>query len=66
MSKEDNIEVICTFYGQQYPWEVPEKIIPKPTYSYGNLLEIWDNSRPSHLIEASEKILKCLSILSIF
>ena len=61
MSKEDNIEVICTFYGQQYPWEVPEKIIPKPTYSYGNLLEIWDNSRPSHLIEASEKILKCLS-----
>ena len=61
MSKEDNIEVICTFYGQQYPWEVPEKIIPKPTYSYGNLLEIWDNTRPSHLIEASEKILKNLS-----
>lgn len=61
MSKEDNIEVICTFYGQRYPWEVPEKIIPKPTYNYGSLLEIWDNTRPSYLIEASEKILKCLS-----
>ena len=61
MSKENNIEVICTFYGQCYPWEVPEKIIPKSTYSYGKLLEAWDNARPSHLIEASEKILRNLS-----